>query len=361
MFVILGIAMSSSLAFSQTTVTVQTDCCGTLTRQRVTPYDPYDGSKDVFNYVDASGKTLFTSLPGYFMTNKNSLQTDYLIFIKSKTTNKFGIARTDSGNSIVVEPKYDAIGKLNEFDAPANNDFLFWFKQDGKIGILHYSTDYYGTSRTEGIAKYDEAKLLSDGKIAIRIGAKWGYADKYGKEIIAPKYDEVRAFGEDPFAIAPVKLGTKWYALNLKGTQVAGPFDSEPYHIGTALAAKSGTELDYVFPSVGLTTYLSVDKVSVGYPDGEDNATYYRVLSVGGKYGYVDATGVEQFGGCVYDTASITPVCGVALQVTKFSMFAFGEVTYYINPGTWVNTGNYLTTDTSKICDQVAYEKSSHD
>src|ERR1700676_1309903 len=53
--------------------------------------------------------------------------------------------------------------------------------------------------------QFDEADAFSEGPVAVRVGAKYGYIDKQGKIAIKPQFDFAGAFSE---GLAGVGLGS---------------------------------------------------------------------------------------------------------------------------------------------------------
>lgn len=63
-----------------------------------------------------------------------------------------------------------------------------------------------------GSQSFDEAKPFENGEMAaVRIGEKWGFADKDGNVIIEAKYDEARSFSN---GLAAVREGETWGYIN---------------------------------------------------------------------------------------------------------------------------------------------------
>ena len=58
--------------------------------------------------------------------------------------------------------------------------------------------------------------LEKEGIYSKKVGEKFGYFDKIGKEVIECKYDEVEEFSN---GIAKVKLNGKWGFINKNGIE----------------------------------------------------------------------------------------------------------------------------------------------
>ena len=86
---------------------------------------------------------------------------------------------------IIIPNKYKKITSDGEFiyaksDAEASNWTLF---------------DNYGYQRA--VHRYDSVQFISEGRIGIKRKGKWGFLNRYGKEIISPIYDKATAFKDD--------------------------------------------------------------------------------------------------------------------------------------------------------------------
>jgi len=106
--------------------------------------------------------------------------------------------------------------------------------------------------------KYDFAKEFKEGLAAVKVGDKWGFIDKTGKEVIKPKYENVYGFNE---GLAAVRLGKKWGFVDKTGKEVIKP------------------KYDEVFG------YLAV--LDAKFKEG------LSAVSLNGKFGYIDKTGKE--------------------------------------------------------------------
>ncbi|MBS6476048.1 MAG: WG repeat-containing protein [Clostridiales bacterium] len=72
-----------------------------------------------------------------------------------------------------------------------------------------------------GSSNNEDLTLFSKGKVAVSIDGKFGYADKSGKLVINPQFDEARRFNDN--GLAAVCIGDKWGFINEKGTLVINP------------------------------------------------------------------------------------------------------------------------------------------
>ena len=81
----------------------------------------------------------------------------------------------------------------------------------GKWGYI----DKYGKEVVP--CKYEYADAFSEGLAAVQSNGNWGYIDKSGNIIIPCQFDSVEAFSED---LAKVKLNGKWGYIDKGGTLV---------------------------------------------------------------------------------------------------------------------------------------------
>ncbi|MEI6218409.1 MAG: WG repeat-containing protein, partial [bacterium] len=58
----------------------------------------------------------------------------------------------------------------------------------------------------DGLLPFDEASYFREGLAAVKMGGKWGYIDRSGKEVIYPYFDAAGEFWE---GLAVVKVGEK--------------------------------------------------------------------------------------------------------------------------------------------------------
>ena len=65
--------------------------------------------------------------------------------------------------------------------------------------------------------QFDGIFLFSEGIAGVKVDDKWGYIDRTGKYIIAPRFDDVFLFNEK---IVSVKVDGKWGCINKKGKYI---------------------------------------------------------------------------------------------------------------------------------------------
>jgi hypothetical protein len=151
------------------------------------------------------------------------------------------------GNNVIAEDGYiDKSGrviKMPTFDAQAS-DFHEGLAQI-RVGV---DRDKYGFMNKNGepviAPKFDNAWHYSEGVVQIEIEEKWGFANHQGAIIIQPHFDSAGYFSE---GLAPVKVKGKWGYINKSGNIVIKPkFDRAwNYSEGFALVA-IGQTVGYV-------------------------------------------------------------------------------------------------------------------
>jgi gliding motility-associated-like protein len=81
-----------------------------------------------------------------------------------------------------------------------------------KLGLTDSLTKQLGTTR------FDAVGLFHDGFMPVRIGTKWGYANRRGALAIRPAYDEATPFHEGG---AEVRIGSRRVLIDTLGTEVS--------------------------------------------------------------------------------------------------------------------------------------------
>ena len=73
--------------------------------------------------------------------------------------------------------------------------------RDGKAGYLNLRTKASTGLRFDEVAIDSEWMVFANGPEPVRMGEKWGFADKSGKVVIAARFDSAKSFGTDGLAI----------------------------------------------------------------------------------------------------------------------------------------------------------------
>ena len=127
----------------------------------------------------------------------------------------------------------------------------------------------------DSIWQTDCEELVSDGSLfRIKRADKWGWCDTNGKEIIAPTFDESRAFGQAD--LAPVKQQGKWGYIDRKGRwKIKRQFtDAQPFFDGLALV-QAGTFYGFIDPDGHYRINPQYDRIALDYQcqaNGEGSA-----------------------------------------------------------------------------------------
>ena len=74
--------------------------------------------------------------------------------------------------------------------------------------------------------RYDHVGRFSEGLAAVKTNGKWGFIDQGGKEVVPLKYDDAWQFNE---GLAAVSLDRKWGFVNASGHEV-GPLKYDVVH-----------------------------------------------------------------------------------------------------------------------------------
>lgn len=135
-----------------------------------------------------------------------------------------------------------------------------------------------------------------DDVLAVKVGGKWGVADKEGNIIVAPQYDAVVYKGEGLLLVVtggvdyaggllPAIAGGKWGVLDRRGRVVIVPrFDDiGDFTDGLAVVKENG-KYGYVDKTGRLVISPQYDQAS-GFCEG------LAAVAVDGKYGFIDKSG----------------------------------------------------------------------
>ena len=69
----------------------------------------------------------------------------------------------------------------------------------------------------DSLKQYDYVGTFSEGLAQVKVGEKWGFIDKTGKQITPCLYDDARDFSE---GLAKVIVGEKWGFIDKQGKQI---------------------------------------------------------------------------------------------------------------------------------------------
>ena len=143
--------------------------------------------------------------------------------------------------------------------------------------------------------KFDDARSFgANGLAAVLIGDRWGFVNTNGEIAVEPRFEDVPYSPEsvfNSFGIAPVKRGKNWILIDAKGKQVGsakgdsiGTFNQD----GLAVIGQSN------FARGRLAGVINTKGEYVFEPQFDDFKGYengYAQVSLGGKWGFIDAHG----------------------------------------------------------------------
>lgn len=127
---------------------------------------------------------------------------------------------------------------------------------DFSEGLAHVETEHgehvFIDTKGDVALKFDfeyESRhpYFSEGLVAVKVGGKYGYADKTGKIAIAPQFDEVYRFTEE---LAGARIGSRWGFIDKTGEWVIEPKPWHPFGFfeGLAAVAVQDYNMEYVYP-----------------------------------------------------------------------------------------------------------------
>lgn len=146
--------------------------------------------------------------------------------------------------------------------------------------------------------RFTDAQIFTEGLAAVQIGRRWGYIDTTGKFIVKPRFDGVEPFSEGR---ASVRVGTKWGYINHSGTMIFPPRSDgvvapdpdlsdhdygAPFREGrAAISIEQGTKWGYIDTS---GRYTTTPQFSFACDFAEGLAF---VVSANGEKGFLDRSG----------------------------------------------------------------------
>ena len=137
---------------------------------------------------------------------------------------------------------------------------------DSGLAIVRTDNGYHAINRDGTIAQshtYDE--MIPDGLwTRVHSDKLWGWCDEAGQIIIAPQFEECRAFGQAD--LAPVKIRGKWGYTDRSGKVVIKRQFTEAYpFIDNCAAVKTGTVWGFIDTKGSFTVNPQYDYISQDY------------------------------------------------------------------------------------------------
>ncbi|WP_201583329.1 WG repeat-containing protein [Psychrobacter jeotgali] len=238
-------------------------------------YIGFNSDYSVQTLLDKQGKALVSS-KGYDDINFYSINEDIFAVMKN---GKVGYMNTQG--KLVIPTVYDSMRDPNNkydetWSEPVSNGRIL-VKKNGKLGIIDTSNKVIMPFND----KYAAIKSISEGMAPVMSKSyKWGFIDKNGKEVIAPKYDGTNGHfgGVYGFSqgLAGMKKGDKWGYITKSG-KVAIPFvydEIRPFSEGVAGVLKNG--------KWGFIN--GANKTMVPFKYSDDNVERYSVNYMGASY-----------------------------------------------------------------------------
>lgn len=213
-------------------------------------YDTNGNKKENYEYVgqhsvcDGKFKIVSTADGKYKIINNQKVTEDdyqyiqYLLgsYFTAIKNQKSGIIDAD-GNT-VIDFNYDVVQKVNGFDIvelldDQGNTILLDKNLDviykAKYANIFFVRDYIKIQSTGDTKYFDyQGKEMKNTEVytnnalyAYKENQKWGYKDKSGNIVVAPKYDMATEFNE--YGYAGVKESNKWGVVNSKGEVIVKP------------------------------------------------------------------------------------------------------------------------------------------
>lgn len=190
----------------------------------------------------------------------------------------------DKEGDIRIPPRYAGTGFFSDGFCPVMNDA-------GKWGFINTTGDVTIDYKYDNVMPFygKEAKVYVDGKWGIiesngryllslqydnidvdkdkflaEQNDKFGWLDKNGKELIAPRYDDGFPFNDSK--LAAVKAGDKWGYIDGKGNFVINPqFDFAFGFDGDIAPVRVGNKIGFIDKTGKLVIAPKVDDLSMDY------------------------------------------------------------------------------------------------
>ena len=173
---------------------------------------------------------------------------------------------------VVVPPVYQQIQKFEEG--------LAWAREN-----IRGERTYFVNPRGERVLTFDVPceRAFTFGRLAVRIGRRWGFVDKTGEMVIPPLFEATWYGFFD--GLAAVRLDGEWGFVDLEGDMVIEPrFDEVMGFCGGLAAVRVGTLWGYVNASGDMIIEPRFDTAS-SFLHG------LASVQIDGLWGYVNITG----------------------------------------------------------------------
>lgn len=202
-----------------------------------------------------------------------------------------------------IENSTEAADFENYITRSNGGEFKGTFKATAELKLIRLKKAAFAATWVElkGIArnllKYDYAGIFIEDLAQVRIGNKWGFVDRLGREVIPVKYDDVKSFSN---GLAAVQIDYEWGYIDKTGREVIPIKYTYAESFSENFAAvqiddkwgyvdKTGREIIPIKYDIALPFSNGLASVRIGSADN-------------GKYGYINTTGREVIP-LIYDDA----------------------------------------------------------
>ncbi len=158
---------------------------------------------------------------------------------------------------------------------------------------------------------YDLVWKFSEGLAGVKKNSKWGFIDKFGKEVIPCIYDAVMVFGD---GLARVKKNGKWGFMDKSGKEVIPCIYD---HISSFCIGFTGVKKNGKW---GFIDKFGKEVIPCIYDDVSGFCIGFTGVKKNGKWGFIDKTGKEVIP-CSYDY--IGSICEGLARVEKNGKWGF--------------------------------------
>lgn len=200
---------------------------------------------------------------------------------------------------------------LNVIFAQGQEKKLWWDKdENGKFGVVVMPT-------REVVVKYqyDDLKFLKsgyntdyvrNGGFKMKLNGKWGVIDKSGKEVVAPKFDEINFFTE---GLVKATLNGKSCLINMEGKEVAAlKFDEITFFSQSSDWIETRLNGKYGFMKINgkgeIREIFAPKYDEYFYYGGESFPSGFVNVKLGNKWGLVDEGTCKEITKMKYDEVS---------------------------------------------------------
>ena len=251
--------------------------------------DPSDND-DSGGYVDASGRVVFRTKfrSGDFHCGRARFYDRRF----SLPTSKLGYL--DPDGRIAITPKYDLVEEFEHGVALVGKATFLGiycrFVSGGAEG--HYDYTYVDRSGKElGDPEFNADGLIpEDTLLPLKKGEKYGYVDLTGRFVVAPQYDDAKAFREGR---AAVKRGELYGFIDPQGKLVIEHryFNVRPFSEGLACVGSPDAPSANWYGVVDLEGNWTVPPSFYQIESYSGGLAVIQVDDAHGKYGFIDRAG----------------------------------------------------------------------